>query len=64
MNEDAVAQFLPTDEAKLLVAPVLSALEDQASNADRTRTIASEVTESLRGSDVMRMDLDFINISI
>ena len=55
MNEDAIAQFLPTNEASLLVAPVLSALEAQASNADRTRTIASEVTEGLRGSDVMRM---------
>ena len=55
MNEDAIAQFLPTNEASLLVAPVLSALEAQAANADRTRTIAGEVTEGLRGSDVMRM---------
>ena len=55
MDTDAVAQFLPIDEAQLLVSPVLDALEAQASNADQTRTVASGVIESLRGSDVMRM---------
>ncbi|MEE3256033.1 MAG: acyl-CoA dehydrogenase family protein, partial [Actinomycetota bacterium] len=55
MDTDAVAQFLPIDEARLLVSPVLDAREAQASNADQTRKVASEVIESLRGSDVMRM---------
>ena len=55
MDTDALTQFFPTDEARLLVNPVLDALEAQASNADQTRTVASEVIERLRGSDVMRM---------
>ena len=45
MDTDAVAQFLPIDEAQLLVSPVLDALEAQASNADQTRTVASGVIE-------------------
>lgn len=55
MDTDALTQLFPTDETRLLVNPVLDALEAQASNADQTRTVASEVIERLRGSDVMRM---------
>ena len=55
MDSDPVAHFLPSEETNLLVYPVLDAVEAQAENADRTRTVASDVIESLRGTDVMRM---------
>ena len=55
MDSDPVAHFLTSDESELFVYPVLDALEAQAENADRTRTVAGDVIESLRGSDVMRM---------
>ena len=55
MIEDPVEHFFASDESRLLVLPTLDALEEQAENADRTRSVASNVIESLRGSDVMRM---------
>ena len=55
MDSDPVAHFFPSDESELFVYPVLDALEAQAENADLTRTVAGDVIESLRGSDVMRM---------
>ena len=55
MDSDPVAHFFPSDESELYVHPVLDALEAQAENADRTRTVALQVTEHLRGSNVMRM---------
>ena len=55
MTTDPVGHFFANDESQLLVQPTLDALEAQAANADSTRTVASNVIESLRGSDVMRM---------
>ena len=55
MTTDPVGHFFANDESRLLVQPTLDALEAQAANADSTRTVASNVIESLRGSDVMRM---------
>ena len=55
MNTDPVGHFFANDESRLLVQPTLDALEAQAANADSTRTVASNVIESFRGSDVMRM---------
>ena len=55
MTTDPVGHFFANDESRLLVQPTLEALEAQAANADSTRTVASNVIESLRGSDVMRM---------
>ncbi|MBA52009.1 MAG: hypothetical protein CL456_07835 [Acidimicrobiaceae bacterium] len=55
MTTDPVGHFFGNDESRLLVQPTLDALEAQAANADSTRTVASNVIESLRGSDVMRM---------
>ena len=55
MIEDPVEHFFASDESRLLVLPTLDALEEQAENADRTRSVANNVIESLRGSDVMRM---------
>ena len=55
MTKDPVEHFFLSDESQLLVQPTLDALEAQAANADSTRTVASNVIESFRGSDVMRM---------
>ena len=55
MISDPVEHFFTSDESQLLVLPTLDALEAQSANADRSRTVASDVIESLRGSDVMRM---------
>ncbi|MFL3021224.1 MAG: acyl-CoA dehydrogenase family protein [Candidatus Poriferisodalaceae bacterium] len=55
MTTDPVGHFFANDESRLLVQPTLDALEAQAANADSTRTVASNVIESFRGSDVMRM---------
>mgnify|MGYP001249140657 FL=1 len=55
MTTDPVGHFFANDESQLLVQPTLDALEAQAANADSTRTVASNVIESFRGSDVMRM---------
>ena len=55
LTTDPVGHFFANDESRLLVQPTLEALEAQAANADSTRTVASNVIESLRGSDVMRM---------
>jgi alkylation response protein AidB-like acyl-CoA dehydrogenase len=55
MTTDPVGHFFANDESQLLVQPTLDALEAQAANADSTRTVASNVIENLRGSDVMRM---------
>ena len=55
MTTDPVGHFFANDESRLLVQPTLDALEAQAATADSTRTVASNVIESLRGSDVMRM---------
>jgi len=55
MTNDPVEHFFTSDESQLLVQPTLDALEAQAATADSTRTVASNVIESFRGSDVMRM---------
>lgn len=54
-DHDPVAEFLVSDEADLHIAPVLDALEAQAETADRTRSVAPDVVEAIRGSDFMRM---------
>ena len=55
MTKDPVQHFFKSNESDLLVQPILDSLEEQAANADLTRSVSSEVTEKLRGSDVMRM---------
>ena len=55
MTKDPVHHFFKSNESDLLVQPILDSLEEQAANADLTRSVSSEVTEKLRGSDVMRM---------
>lgn len=55
LAEDPVAAFLPAPTEALRVAPLLDAIAAQAEAADRTRTVAPEVIEGLRGSDVLRM---------
>ncbi len=55
LDEDPVAAFLTAPVEGLRIAPFLAAIAAQAEESDRTRTLASSVIESLRGSDVMRM---------
>ena len=52
---DPLHEFLETDEAALYAQPFLDALEAQAEAADRTRSVAADVVEAIRGTDFMRM---------
>ncbi|MDG2111653.1 MAG: acyl-CoA dehydrogenase family protein [Actinomycetota bacterium] len=52
---DPVREFLEAPENRLHIAPVLAALEAQAEAADRTRSVATDVLDAIRGSDFMRM---------
>ncbi len=54
-STDPILEFLEVDESKLHIAPVLGALAAQAEQADRSRSVATEVVEAIRGSDFMRM---------
>ncbi len=51
----AVEHFAPAPTAGLRIAPLLDAIEAQAQTADRTRSVAAEVIEAIRGTDFMRM---------
>jgi len=52
---DPVLEFLEADESRLECRSFLDALADQAETADRTRSVATDVVESIRGTDFMRM---------
>ena len=45
MTKDPVQHFFKSNESDLLVQPILDSLEEQAANADLTRSVSSEVTE-------------------
>ena len=51
---DPVDHFVPAPTDDLLVAPLLDAIEDQAPEADRTRTVDPAVIAALKQNDVMR----------
>jgi alkylation response protein AidB-like acyl-CoA dehydrogenase len=51
----AVEEFLPVDESTLRVSRHLDAIEGQAVEADRTRSVSRDVIAALKGTDVMRM---------
>jgi alkylation response protein AidB-like acyl-CoA dehydrogenase len=52
---DPVLEFIQAPEDELYIAPVLDALAAQAETADRSRSVAPDVLEAIRGSDFMRM---------
>ena len=55
---DLVDRLLPAPTDGLVVAPHLEAIEGQAVEADRTRSLDRAMVEGLRGSDVMRLSAD------
>ena len=52
---ELVEHFAPAPREGLRIAPFLDAIEAQATTADRTRSVSSEVIEAIRGTDFMRM---------
>lgn len=55
---DQIDALLPAPTAGLTVAPHLAAIEAQAVEADRSRSLDRAMVEGLRGSDVMRLSAD------
>ena len=53
--QDLVEHFLPAPTVGLLIEPHLDALEAQAVQADRTRSVDRAVIDALKGTDFMRM---------
>lgn len=52
---EPVSDFLPRDESRLEIAPLLDEIEAQAEHADTSRSIDGSLIAALRGSDFMRM---------
>lgn len=55
---EAVEQLLPAPTDELTVRPHLAAIEGQAPEADRTRSLDRAMVDGLRGSDVLRLSAD------
>lgn len=54
----AVDWLIPAPTDGLVVGPHLAAIESQAIEADRTRSLNQDMVDAIRGSDVMRLSAD------